>query len=60
MTALPGTTGRRRIYLMRHGHVNYLARVVAESGDTKTVPLTKLGRDQATAARTISAITAPL
>ncbi len=49
MTALPGTTGRRRIYLMRHGHVNYLARVVAESGDTKTVPLTKLGRDQATA-----------
>lgn len=48
MSALPGTTGRRRIYLMRHGHVNYLSRRVAESG-TNVVPLTGLGRDQATA-----------
>ncbi|MCK9991630.1 MAG: hypothetical protein Dbin4_00150, partial [Alphaproteobacteria bacterium] len=23
MRVLPGTTGRRRIYLMRHGHVDY-------------------------------------
>ena len=49
MNALPGTTGRRRIYLMRHGHVDYLHPRVAETGDTKSVPLTRLGREQATA-----------
>lgn len=49
MSALPGTTGRRRIYLMRHGHVDYLHRRVVESGDTSIVPLTALGREQATA-----------
>lgn len=49
MSALPGTTGRRRIYLMRHGHVDYLHRRVIESGDTSIVPLTALGREQATA-----------
>lgn len=49
MSALPGTTGRRRIYLMRHGHVDYLHRSVRESGDTTRVPLTALGREQATA-----------
>lgn len=49
MNALPGTTGRRRIYLMRHGHVDYLHPRVAETGDTKSVPLTRLGREQAAA-----------
>ena len=50
MSALPGTTGRRRIYLMRHGHVDYFAPMVFESGDTSQVPLTELGQAQATAA----------
>lgn len=49
MTALPGTTGRRRIYLMRHGHVDYFGREVRESGHTDSVPLTPLGREQARA-----------
>ena len=49
MTALPGTTGRRRIYLMRHGHVDYFGREVRESGHTESVPLTPLGREQAAA-----------
>jgi phosphoserine phosphatase len=49
MTALPGTTGRRRIYLMRHGHVDYFGREVRESGHTDMVPLTPLGREQARA-----------
>ena len=51
MTALPGTTGRRRIYLMRHGHVDYFGpEILAAGGDTKVVPLTPLGQEQATAA----------
>lgn len=50
MSALPGTTGRRRIYLMRHGHVDYFAPEVAATGDTTQVPLTELGRAQARAA----------
>lgn len=50
MTALPGTTGRRRIYLMRHGHVDYFGREIqAAGGDTKVVPLTPLGQEQADA-----------
>ncbi|MBP6011882.1 MAG: histidine phosphatase family protein [Alphaproteobacteria bacterium] len=49
MTALPGTTGRRRIYLMRHGHVDYFGREVRETGHTDLVPLTPLGREQARA-----------
>lgn len=49
MTALPGTTGRRRIYLMRHGHVDYFSREVRESGHTDQVPLTPLGCEQARA-----------
>jgi probable phosphoglycerate mutase len=49
MTALPGTTGRRRLYLMRHGHVDYFAREVREIGHTDLVPLTPLGREQAAA-----------
>ncbi|MGB3811024.1 MAG: histidine phosphatase family protein [Parvibaculum sp.] len=51
MTVLPGTTGRRRIYLMRHGHVDYFGKEIqAAGGDTKVVPLTPLGQDQARAA----------
>lgn len=50
MSALPGTTGRRRIYLMRHGHVDYFGKEIqAAAGDTKVVPLTVLGREQAEA-----------
>lgn len=49
MSALPGTTGRRRIYLLRHGHVDYFGREVRESGLTDLVPLTPLGREQAKA-----------
>jgi probable phosphoglycerate mutase len=49
MSALPGTTGRRRVYLMRHGHVDYFGREVRESGHTDSVPLTPLGREQARA-----------
>jgi len=50
MSALPGTTGRRRIYLMRHGHVDYFSRSVVEAGETSQVPLTELGHAQARAA----------
>lgn len=51
MSALPGTTGRRRIYLMRHGHVDYFGREIqAAGGDSKVVPLTPLGQEQAKAA----------
>src|SRR6201992_2475195 len=50
MTSLPGTTARRRIYLMRHGHVDYLAKHVVASGGVNVVPLTKRGRLQAEAA----------
>ena len=32
MTSLPGTTSRRRIYLMRHGHVDYLNKSIVSSG----------------------------
>lgn len=49
MATLPGTTGRRRIYLMRHGHVDYFAPDVRVRG-TDHVPLTALGREQALAA----------
>ncbi len=40
--------GRRRIYLMRHGHVDYFAPNI---DDPRTVPLTDEGRRQAEAAR---------
>jgi probable phosphoglycerate mutase len=40
-------TGRRRIYLMRHGHVDYFAEGLT---DPRIVPLTEEGRAQATAA----------
>lgn len=50
MTALPGTKSRRRIYLMRHGHVDYLNKDVVASGGINHVPLTPRGRSQAEAA----------
>jgi len=46
MSRLPGTKARRRIYLMRHGHVDYLARDVVASGAINIVPLTNRGRLQ--------------
>jgi probable phosphoglycerate mutase len=50
MNALPGTESRRRIYLMRHGHVDYLAKHVVAAGAINIVPLTTRGRLQAEAA----------
>jgi len=47
MSTLPGTTGRRRIYLMRHGHVDYFSDDVRRTGNIRDVPLTPLGRDEA-------------
>ncbi|HTQ12637.1 MAG TPA: histidine phosphatase family protein [Rhizomicrobium sp.] len=48
--ALPGTAHRRRIYLMRHGHVDYFSRHVRETGDIHAVALTRRGRSEAEAA----------
>lgn len=50
MSTLPGTTGRRRIFLMRHGHVDYFSKEVQRTRGFRDVPLTPLGRDQADAA----------
>lgn len=50
MSSLPGTTGRRRIYLMRHGHVDYFSKIVVVERRADLVPLTELGRSQANAA----------
>jgi probable phosphoglycerate mutase len=50
MTYLPGTEARRRVYLMRHGHVDYLAKHVVATGGINVVPLTPRGRQQALAA----------
>jgi probable phosphoglycerate mutase len=50
MSALPGTNARRRIYLMRHGHVDYLNKDIVASGAINDVPLTPRGRSQAEAA----------
>ena len=47
MSALPGTTGRRRIYLMRHGFVDYTSREVTESQDPSRATLTERGREEA-------------
>ncbi|MFN3960093.1 MAG: histidine phosphatase family protein [Parvularculaceae bacterium] len=41
-------TGRRRVYLMRHGHVDYFAPGIT---DPRSVRLTETGRAQAAAAR---------
>src|SRR5882724_6169969 len=50
MKSLPGTVSRRRLYLMRHGHVDYFAPRVRASGDIHSVPLTERGRSEAEAA----------
>ncbi|MBA3067217.1 MAG: histidine phosphatase family protein [Hyphomonas sp.] len=50
MSALPGTTGRRRIYLMRHGFVDYTSAAVRKARDPKVATLTDRGIDEARAA----------
>ncbi len=50
MGALPGTTGRRRIYLMRHGFVDYTSKEVREAQDPSIAYLTETGREEARAA----------
>lgn len=50
MGALPGTTGRRRIYLMRHGFVDYTSPEVRASQDPSIAYLTENGRTEAKAA----------
>jgi probable phosphoglycerate mutase len=50
MNALPGTTGRRRVYLMRHGHVDYFAPSVGLGAGMRAVDLSEVGRTQAIAA----------
>lgn len=52
MGALPGTTGRRRIYLMRHGFVDYTSKEVREARDPSIARLTDVGREEAKAAGT--------
>ncbi|HWU26993.1 MAG TPA: histidine phosphatase family protein [Rhizomicrobium sp.] len=47
---LSGTTGRRRIYLMRHGHVDYFSPAVATPQGLRDVVLTPRGRMEADAA----------
>lgn len=50
MGSLPGTTGRRRIYLMRHGFVDYTSKEVHEARDPSIARLTDVGREEAKAA----------
>jgi probable phosphoglycerate mutase len=50
MSALPGTTGRRRIYLMRHGFVDYTSEAVRKARDPKVATLTPRGEEEARAA----------
>ncbi|MFN4024715.1 MAG: histidine phosphatase family protein [Hyphomonas sp.] len=52
MNALPGTTGRRRIYLMRHGFVDYTSAAVRKARDPKVATLTDRGVEEARAAGT--------
>lgn len=47
MRALPGTTGRRRIYLMRHGYVDYTSPEIIRSQDPSRATLTERGREDA-------------
>lgn len=47
MTALPGTRGRRRIFLLRHGDVNYFTEDGERVPDPTQVQLTEWGREQA-------------
>jgi phosphoserine phosphatase len=58
MSALPGTSARRRIYLMRHGHVDYFAPEVVQTRNTRDVALTPQGKLEAEAAgRAFAALT---
>ncbi|HPE47228.1 MAG TPA: histidine phosphatase family protein [Hyphomonas sp.] len=50
MSALPGTTGRRRIYLMRHGFVDYTSPHVRAARDPSVATLTEQGEAEARAA----------
>ena len=50
MSALPGTTGRRRIYLMRHGFVDYTSEEVRAAADPTIAYLTPSGEEEARAA----------
>ena len=50
MNALPGTTGRRRLYLMRHGFVDYTSREVVAARDPSIARLTERGQAEAKAA----------
>jgi len=50
MSALPGTTGRRRIYLMRHGFVDYTSEEVRRTRDPSVARLTEKGEEEARAA----------
>lgn len=50
MGALPGTTGRRRLYLMRHGFVDYTSPEVRAAQDPSIAYLTDEGREEARAA----------
>lgn len=54
MPALPGTTHRRRIYLMRHAEVSYFS-ADGTPLDPRTVPLTPRGREQASASAALLA-----
>ena len=47
MTSLPGTSHRRRIYLLRHGAVEYLNPDGTLVGDPRGVSLNAAGREQA-------------
>ncbi|KCZ51981.1 phosphoglycerate mutase [Hyphomonas beringensis] len=50
MSALPGTTGRRRIYLMRHGFVDYTSKEVRQTRDPSVAHLTEQGQAEARSA----------
>lgn len=50
MSALPGTTGRRRLYLMRHGFVDYTSEAVRKARDPRIAALTEQGVEEARAA----------
>ena len=47
MKYLPGTTGRRRIYLMRHGYVDYTSEEVIRTQDPSRATLTERGKEEA-------------
>lgn len=50
MTLAPSRFGRRRLYLMRHGRVDYFSDAVLQAGDHRIATLTPEGRAQAAAA----------